>query len=259
MSRMLTDSPQPVVAEMLTESSIIVQPVGALEQHGPHLPLNTDLVIPEMISARAVERAVAAGVDAWLLPPITASKSDEHHAFAGTIWMEAATIWNTLVDVGRSVAATRAKTLVFVNGHGGNSALLQVVNREIRRRFGLRTFSMGTGTQRAASGEGSDPDERGMGIHAGHSETSVMLALRPDLVDMRRAVRNVPEHLAGFDTIGFNGFPVSFGWTADDFGNIGVIGDATGATAEYGEQLVEEGTSFVAQALREIARFRHAA
>lgn len=259
MTRLLAELPQPAIAEVLTDSSVLVQPIGALEQHGPHLPLSTDLVIPEMIGERAVERAVAAGVDAWLLPPIAASKSDEHHRYAGTVWMEASTIWNTLVDIGRSLAATRARTLVFLNGHGGNLALLQVVNREIRRRFGLRTFSMGTGTQRAAAGEGGEPDEHGMGIHAGHSETSVMLALRPDLVDMSRAVRNVPEHIAGFETIGFNGYPVSFGWTADDFGDVGVIGDPTGASAAYGEQLVEEGVAFVAKALAEISVFRHTA
>ncbi|WP_156758816.1 creatininase family protein [Microbacterium karelineae] len=259
MSRLLTDLPQPAALDALTADSIIVQPIGALEQHGPHLPLSTDLVIPEEIGARAVDRARAEGVDAWLLPPITASKSDEHHWAPGTIWMEASTIWNTLVDVGRSVAATPARTLVFLNGHGGNSALLQVVNREIRRRFGLRTFAMGTGTQRAGDGGTQGPDEFGMGIHAGHSETSVMLALRPELVDMSRAVRNVPEHLAEFSSIGFNGFPVSFGWTSDDFGASGVIGDPTGATAEYGRILVDEGVAFVASALAETARFRHAA
>ncbi|WP_221585830.1 creatininase family protein [Microbacterium sp. G2-8] len=255
MSRLLTDLPQPVAAEVLSSSSIIVQPIGALEQHGPHLPLSTDLVIPEAIGALAVDRAVASGIDAWLLPPMTSSKSDEHHWAPGTIWMEASTTWNTLVDIGRSVAATSARTLVFLNGHGGNSALLQVVGREIRRRFGLRTFSMGTGTQRAGGGADGGPDEHGMGIHAGHSETSVMLALRPDLVDMSQAVRNVPAHLTALETIGFNGFPVSFGWTSDDFGPSGVIGDATGATAEYGAQLVDEGAEFVARALDEIRRF----
>ncbi|WP_029151191.1 creatininase family protein [Microbacterium indicum] len=259
MTRLLTDLPQPRLLEALSEASVVVQPIGALEQHGPHLPVSTDLVIPEEIGARAVERAAASGVDAWLLPPIAASKSDEHHAYPGTIWMEASTIWNTLVDVGRSVAATPARTLVFLNGHGGNSALLQVVNREIRRRFGLRTFSMGTGTQRAGGAANGGPDEFGMGIHAGHSETSLMLALRPDLVDMSRAVRNVPEHIAAFETIGFNGYPVSFGWTSDDFGASGVVGDPTGATAAYGEELVAEGVDFVARALGEIAAFRHAA
>ncbi|MTE23383.1 creatininase family protein [Microbacterium sp. ZXX196] len=258
MTRVLTDLPQPAALEALSDASVVVQPIGALEQHGAHLPLNTDLIIPEEIGRRAVDRAVAAGVDAWLLPPIAASKSDEHHWAPGTIWMEASTIWNTLVDVGRSVAATPARTLVFLNGHGGNSALLQVVNREIRRRFGLKTFSLGSGTQRAGGQAEGGPDEHGMGIHAGHSETSLMLALRPELVDMSRAVRNVPEHIAEFETIGFNGYPVSFGWTSDDFGPSGVIGDATGATAAYGEQLAEAGTAFVAQALGEIARFEFA-
>ncbi|MGW9114882.1 creatininase family protein [Microbacterium sp. NPDC055683] len=258
MTRLLSDLPQPRAMAALSEDSIIVQPVGAIEQHGPHLPLSTDLVIPEAIASAAVERAVAAGVDAWLLPPLAVSKSDEHHWAPGSLWLEASTLWDTLVDLGRSVAATPAKTLVFVNGHGGNTALLQVVNREIRRRFGLRTFSMGSGIQRAGDGR-EGPDELGMGIHAGHSETSVMLALRPDLVDMAAAVRSVPSHIAGFRTIGFNAFPVSFGWTSDDFGPSGVIGDATGATAEYGARLVEEGTAFVAEALGEISRFRHAA
>lgn len=257
MTRLLTDLPQPAALAALTAESIVVQPIGAVEQHGPHLPLSTDLVIPERIGALAVDRVVAEGVDAWLLPAITASKSDEHHWAPGTVWLEASTIWNVLIDIGRSVAATPARTLVFLNGHGGNSALLQVVNREIRRRFGLRTFSMGTGTQRAGGGEDGGQDELGMGIHAGHSETSVMLALRPDLVDMSRAARSVPEHIAQFETIGFNGYPVSFGWTSDDFDPSGVIGDPTGATAAYGEELVEAGTGFVALALSEISRFRH--
>lgn len=258
MTRLLTDLPQPAVAELLDDDSIVVQPIGALEQHGAHLPLNTDLVVPEAIATAAVERAAAAGVDAWLLPPLAASKSDEHHWSAGTIWLEASTLWNTLLDIGRSVAATGAGSLVFVNGHGGNTALLGVVNREIRRRHGLRTFSMGVGVQRA--GDGVDgPDEHGMGIHAGHSETSVMLALRPDLVRMEAAVRSVPEHIATYETIGFNGFPVSFGWTSDDFGETGVIGDPTGATAEYGRVLLEEGTDFVVRALTEVSRFRHRA
>ncbi|WOF23911.1 creatininase family protein [Microbacterium betulae] len=256
MTRLLTDLPQPTAAALLDDDSVVVQPVGALEQHGAHLPLNTDLVVPDAIATAAVERVAAAGVDAWLLPPLAVSKSDEHHWAAGSIWLEASTLWDTLLDIGRSVAATGAGSLVFVNGHGGNTALLGVVNREIRRRHGLRTFSMGSGVQRAGDGV-HGPDELGMGIHAGHSETSVMLALRPELVRMDAAVRSVPEHIAEYTTIGFNGYPVSFGWTSDDFGASGVIGDPTGATAEYGRVLVEEGTAFVARALTEISRFRH--
>lgn len=75
---------------------------------------------------------------------------------------------------------------------------------------------------------------------------------------MSGAVRSVPEHIAQFETIGFNGYPVSFGWTSDDFGPGGIIGDPTAATSQFGEELVEAGTAFVTKALTEISQFRHA-
>ena len=128
--------------------------------------------------------------------------------------------------------------MLFVNGHGGNSALGQVANRELRRRFGLRTFFTHPGVPVDQGGTGSAPSEYGMGVHGGHGETSLMLHLRPDLVRMELARPNVPTALREFRHIGF-GKPVSFGWTSDDFGPDGHIGDPTGATAEHGKRFVE--------------------
>ena len=119
--------------------------------------------------------------------------------------------------------------MLFVNGHGGNSALGQVANRELRRRFGLRTFFTHPGVPVDQGGTGSAPSEYGMGVHGGHGETSLMLHLRPDLVRMELARPNVPTALREYRHIGF-GKPVSFGWTSDDFGPDGHIGDPTGAT-----------------------------
>ena len=146
----------------------------------------------------------------------------------------------TLVDIGRSLAASGITRLLFVNGHGGNSALGQVANRELRRRFGLRTFFTHPGVPVDQGGTGSAPSEFGMGVHGGHGETSLMLHLRPDLVRMDLARPNVPTALREFRHIGF-GKPVSFGWTSDDFGPDGHIGDPTGATAEHGKRFVEIG------------------
>jgi len=255
-SRMLAELSGPAVARDITADSIIVLPTGAIEHHGAHLPLATDSLVAEAVATEAVLRAADAGLDVWQLPTLSYTKSDEHHWAPGTVWLGYETLMSTLVDIGRSVAATGAGTLVFLNGHGGNTAMLAVANRELRRRFGLRTFTMGAGFVRAGTGEGGEPDEFGMGIHAGYGETSLVLHLRPDLVDMALAERNVPEYLAEFSQIGFNGYPVSFGWTSDDFGPSGVIGDPTGSTAEAGATFFETSVVNAVAALDEISRFR---
>lgn len=257
MTFRLTELSGPAVAQTLTDSSIIVLPTGAIEHHGPHLPLSTDALIAEKTAEAAVAQGRAEGLDLWLLPTLTYTKSDEHAWAPGTMWLSAETLWNTLIDLGRSIATTPARKVVFVNGHGGNTALLGVANRELRRRFGLGTFSMPASAMRAATGRDGEPDELGMGIHAGFGETSLVLHLRPDLVDLSKAERNVPEHMAELKYIGFNGYPVSFGWTSDDFGPSGVIGDPTGSNAAAGAELFEQSVQRAVGAFTEIAAFRH--
>ncbi len=257
-SRRWADLPGPSLASITTERSIAVVPIGAIEHHGPHLPLHTDALVAERIATAAVDRAAAAGIDAWVLPTISYGKSDEHHWAPGTVWLDGETLLAELVDLGRSIAATPVRTVVFVNGHGGNLMLLGWANRELRRRFGLRTFSMPAGIQSPGSGRDGEPDELGQGIHAGFAETSVVMHLAPELVSPDLPPRNVPERVAAMKHIGFNGKPVMFGWTSDDFGPTGVIGDPTGANPERGRELVEHGVAFVAEALGEIDRFEFA-
>jgi creatinine amidohydrolase len=160
------------------------------------------------------------------------------------------------VALGDSVAQTQARTLVFYNGHGGNIALLQVAVREIRKRTGLRTFVMGLGIRAAVDAE-DGPSERGFGIHGGHEETSIILHLRPDLVDMTLADRWVPDHLADHELVKFNGGAVAFGWLSNDFGDAGVIGDARFASAEHGAVVHARAVEHGVAALTEISTFRH--
>lgn len=170
-SRQLVELSGDAAQSTLTEDSVVIMPTGSIEHHGPHLPLNTDALLAESLAVAAVKQGVAAGLDLWLLPTLTYTKSDEHHWAPGTMWLNYDTLMSTLVDLGRSVAATPARKLVFMNGHGGNSALLQVAVRELRRRFGLVTFAMPAGIQRAGTGapDGSGgADELGFGIHAWH-------------------------------------------------------------------------------------------
>lgn len=243
----------PALASTLTADSMIMLPVGSIEHHGPHLPLATDLLIADLMSSKIVDAAAAAGIDVWRLAPLAYTKSNEHHWAPGTMYIGWDALMRTLVDLGRSVAATPAKTLVFYNGHGGNTALLQVALRELHIEFGLRTFLMNAGMP---AGDGVDgPDERGFGIHGGHGETSMVMALRPELVDLSTAERWVPDAIADYEHVKFNGGTVAFGWQSDDFGPSGVIGDPSRATAEWGAELVARSIEQGVAELGEIARF----
>ena len=253
--RRWADLSGPAIAAVTTDRSIAVVPIGAIEHHGPHLPLRTDALVAETVAAAAVERVSTAGVDAWLLPTISYGKSDEHHWAPGTLWVEGTTLLDQLVELGRSLALTPVRTVAFVNGHGGNVMLLGWANRELRRRFGLRSFSMPAGVDGAGDGRDGRPDERGQGIHAGFGETSLVMHIAPHLVAPEMPPRNVPERIAALTHIGFNRKPVMFGWTSDDFGPSGVIGDPTGANAEDGRMLFERSVDFVSEALVEIDGF----
>jgi creatinine amidohydrolase len=252
VSRNLADLRAPDLARLVTDRSIFVQPLGAIEQHGLHLPFNTDLVIADHVSQAAVER-VGTDLDVWMLPPLAYTKSNEHAWSSGTIWLSANTLLAVLDDIGRCVAATPARKLVFFNGHGGNSALVGVANREIRLAHGLMTFLAHPGVP-PDQGGGSPPDELGMGIHGGTDETSMMLHLAPGLVDMSTATRNVPDELADNRYVRFGG-PVGFGWLSNDFGPDGHIGDPVPATADRGRELFGQAVDAFCEALAEIAAF----
>jgi len=239
----------------LPADTVAVLPLGAVEQHGPHLPVSTDYVVATEAAEAAVATVAARGsVPVVLLEGLAYTKSDEHTSYPGTIWLGWDTLMRVLVDIGRSLQTSGITRLLFVNGHGGNSALGQVANRELRKRFGLHTFFAHLSVPPDQGGRSAVEHELGMGVHGGHGETSMMLHLRPELVHLELAERRVPEHLTDFRHIGF-GKPVSFGWLSDDFGPDGYVGDPTGATAEAGKERFEAGVAALAEVIEEAHRF----
>ena len=250
--RRLADLRASEIRSAVGPGSILLLPLGAVEQHGPHLPYSTDLIVADAAAEAAVGR-VGEEHDVWLLPSLAFTKSNEHAWDSGTFWLSATTMLSVLDDIGRCAAGTGARSLVLLNGHGGNTALLNMACRELRLAHGLKTFLMHPFVPPAAGGT-SAPSELGMGVHGGHEETSVLLHLRPDLVDMSLAERHVPEELAANQFVRFGG-AVSFGWLSNDFDASGVIGDPTGATAAEGARLFDQSVQMLATALGEVARF----
>jgi creatinine amidohydrolase len=251
-SRHLEDLSGPEISQRITESSIIIQPIGAVEQHGPHLPLSVDHVIVHE-AAEALVDQYGDESDLWLLPTLSVSKSNEHAWSAGTLWLSANTMLAVLDDIARSIGTTATQRLVFLNGHGGNSSLLNVACRDIRLAYGLMTFLVHPFVPPDQGGASPD-SELGMGIHGGHQETSVFMHLRPDLVHLDRATRAVPSGLAENRHVKFGG-SASFGWLSNDFSAEGHIGDPTNASAEEGERLFSAAVQLLGEQMAEIATF----
>ncbi len=252
MNRRYEELTGPEILDRICGSSTLLLPIGAVEQHGPHLPLAVDHIIAHE-TATAVVESVGEELDVWLLPTLSISKSNEHAWSPGTLWFSAATMMSILRDLGRAVASTGAERLVLLNGHGGNTTLLNTALRELRLEFGLKTFLVHPSVPPAYGGV-SNASELGMGIHGGLNETSVFMHLRPDLVDLSKAERKVPEALADNQFVKFGG-PVMFGWLSNDFDAAGYIGDPTGANTDLGKQLFEANVAHLGAQMSEIATF----
>jgi creatinine amidohydrolase len=241
------------VASLAQDDAVAIQPIGAVEQHGPHLPLITDALVAESIAHAAVE-GLGPGAGMWLLPTLHYGRSIEHLGRPGTIAMSTATLQAVCLDLGESLAASGIRKLVFVNGHGGQPSLLDVVARDIRIRSGLEVFPI-MPARFPLPDEVADPDP--FGIHGGYVETSLMMAIAPHLVRPDKAVADglaLGELYRTRRHLTLEG-PVPTAWLIDDVSASGVVGDPAGASAEVGERLVEHWSTLLAEALLEVREF----
>jgi creatinine amidohydrolase len=223
----------PALAASVHDATMFVQPIGAVEHHGAHLPLGTDsIVVEELAKALIDERR---DLDLVMLPTLSYGLSTEHVWAPGTVTLSATTVLSVLQDVAASVVRAGGRRLAFFNGHGGNTNLLRLAIREIRATTGLETFIVAGGLPPDTGGPPSDDREEGLGIHGGISETSMVLYLRPDLVDMEKAERSVPSWVHAYRHVGF-GKAAEFAWLSSDLSPSGVAGDPTLATAELGKE-----------------------
>ncbi len=241
--------------------TVALLPVAAIEQHGPHLPLSVD--------ADLVEGVLAAAAPHWeplwpvyVLPTQAVGYSSEHQRFAGTLTLQPDTVLRLWLELGQSVARAGVRKLLLFNGHGGHNGLLEVAARELRGQCGLLVYGASWFNLPLLDAQGQDlllhfsADERRFGIHAGQLETSMMLALRPQLVRMQQA-RHFPsssqERAQRWPILG-NGRSAKLGWQMQDYHPEGAVGNAADADAALGHELLQAAGRSLAALLRELCQ-----
>ena len=244
----------PALAHFADSDPVVLWPLGAVEQHGPHLPLATDAIIAE-----ALVEAAAAEADGspplLILPPSMIGTSDEHAARPGTLSLATGSLAGLWTVIGDAVAAAGFRRLVLVNAHGGQTHVMDQLALDLRRRHQMLVVKASW----PALGLPADllsEEQRDHDIHGGLVETAMMMALRPDLV--------VEEECRDFRTPGLDMAArlkvlrlegrVAIGWTAEDLGPDGVAGNAASASAALGRAILAHLANQLVAVIRDTAR-----
>jgi creatinine amidohydrolase len=242
-----------------TENWIAVLPLGATEQHGPHLPLETDTLIAEAFLAR-VRDLLPDNIPATFMPVQAVGLSTEHTDFPGTLTLSTHVALKSWMELGSGVARAGIKKLVMVTSHGGNSAAMTLVAQDLRARHGM--LAVTTGWHRFGQPDGLFTDaEIRHGVHGGAIETSIMLAAHPQHVRTDRIADFQPASVAFDKTFRWLSThrPAPFAWQAQDLHPSGAAGDATQASADKGRRLIEHGARAFCDLLADVDRFDLAA
>jgi creatinine amidohydrolase len=237
------------------DRTVALLPVGAVEQHGPHLPLGTDTLIADGIVTRALELVPDDAV-VLALPTQSIGDSLEHTDFPGTLSHLAETLIAAWVEIGLSVDAAGIGKLMIFNAHGGQPQIVDIVAQKLRAELDMlvgRASYFGFGCPDGLI----ETDELAFGIHGGDVETSMMLHLHPNLVrrDQLADFPNRMQELSGtMRRMGKNGRS-GIAWQAQDLNPEGVTGNAAAATADKGRQLVDHFAGELALRLADLADF----
>ncbi len=233
---------------------IAVLPVGAIEQHGPHLPLRVDQAILDGILFATIP-LIPDDLPALILPTLPVGKSDEHSAYPGTLTFSAATLMAMWSDIGDSVARAGVRKLVILNSHGGQIAPMDIVARDLRLRHRMLVVAANWFAMGMPPGLYTAEEER-FGIHAGDMETSVMRALHPDLVQMEhsRDFRPLVAEMSKYNKhLGLT--PAGkLAWAAQDLHPAGAAGNASLATVDKGRKTIENAARQIVTLLQEVDR-----
>lgn len=249
------DFSSPALSALDKNDLIAILPVAAIEQHGPHLPLGTDFFICEGYIAR-IRELMPSHLRAVVLPIQAVGKSDEHQNFAGTLTLSPTLAIQLWTELGTCIARAGIRRLIILNTHGGNVPVIDLVGRTLRLQHGMLVVSASMHRFGYPSDLFTD-HERAHGIHGGDIETSLMLAFKPELVDMSLAQPFEPYSVAmekDFLRLRAN-HPTGFAWLSEDLSPEGAMGDPRGAKLEKGSQAAEHGARAFIELMNDVSLF----
>jgi len=237
------------------ENAVIIQPMGAIEQHGPHLPLIVDSVLGMGVIGKALAK-LDASIPAYSLPPLYYGKSNEHRHFPGTITLSAETLLTVLLEIAESVYRAGFRKLALANSHGGQPQVIEIAARDIHASHeDFLVFPLFIWRVPHIAQELFTQRELEYGIHAGDMETSLMLSLLPEQVRMEKAVKEFPHGLPKNSLLSMEG-KLPFAWLTKEISQSGVLGDATIASKEKGDRLLESVVNSWVQLIKDIYQFQ---
>ncbi|MFZ9297644.1 MAG: creatininase family protein [Hylemonella sp.] len=256
LSRFWSDYGTEDFARLDLARAIAVLPLGATEQHGPHLPLSVDVDLVDGVIQAAVSQ-LPQDLPVLILPTQQVGFSPEHQAFAGTLSLSAETVMRIWTELGESVASSGIRKLVLFNAHGGHTGLMEAVGRDLRARLGMLVYSASWfNLPLEEAGQTISADEERFGVHAGQMETAMMLALKPGRVLMEKALNfssSTQQRARDFPILG-NGKSAKLAWQMQDYNPAGAAGNAAAATKEQGQVLLAAAASGLGKLLIEIDR-----
>ena len=230
------------------ERAFVIIPTGAIEQHGPHLPVGVDAILGQAWLDAALP-LLPPDLPVWIAPPILVGKSNEHLGFPGTLTLSAATLRRLLFGLASELKALGFRQIGILNTHGGNSAVLVYTLREIQVQLGLRAGMINHPYRPPVSAQ-----ETQYGFHAGEWETALMLAVAGETVRMEQAVCEYPARLDDPGELRPESAPAIFSWITRDISRSGVMGDATAARPDKGATWFAEAAAALAQRIEALAR-----
>lgn len=237
------------------ENVVIVQPIGAVEQHGPHLPLIVDSAISMGVLGKALEK-LDPDIPAYALPCLYYGKSNEHWHFPGTITLQATTLLSVIIEVAMSLYRSGFRKLVLMNSHGGQPQIMEIAARDLHQQYqDFCVFPLFTWRVPNVAQDLLTPQELEYGIHAGDAETSILLSLLPDQVKMSKAVKEYPQGLPESSLLSMEG-KLPFAWLTRELTQSGVMGDATAATQEKGDRLLDSVSDGWVRVIKDIYQFQ---